>query len=158
MVYIVSHDVYIFKKDRLRLLFLYFLYSTFFIGLNIWFIVREDIGFDFLIITILIFLILLVKDLKSKIIIDGDIIYYERLMRKRSFPIHDIARIYKGETSSGSHARFVYIYVQDKNLKYIFELPESLPRKKDFDTFEERIHAVNPDVSINLYKKERKLF
>lgn len=99
---------------------------------------------------------MLIKDLKSKIIIDGEMIYYETLFRKRSFPINDIAQVIKGRKSSGQSYMIDY-YVIDENFKDVFVFPESLPQKKEVEHFSKMINKINPDARVNLFKTELKL-
>lgn len=136
---------------------MYLFYSSVVIGFNVWFIVTAGLSPKLLVTGIIIMSILLIKDLKSKLIIEGDKIYYEKLIGKKSFSIHDIFRVFRGE-KSGMNGRFHYIYVQDIYMNDIFELPESLPQKKELDYFKEVIKTVNPKVYVELKKVEIKLF
>jgi hypothetical protein len=158
VITITNHEVYAFRKNGWRLFFQYLFYSSIFIGFNLWFIFTAGLSPKLLVTTILILVIFLTKDLKSKIVIDGETIRFEKLIVKKTFAIHDVARILKGETSSGGNGRFDYFFVQDKERKDIFVLPPSLPQKKEFDQFRDAVHAVNPDVYIDLRRTERKLF
>lgn len=112
-------------------MFLYLIYSSIYIGLNVWLIVSLGLGPKLLITTTLLIVIFLTRDLKSKILLDDDTFYYEALIRKRSYPIKDIAQIVKGrEKANGIGGSADYFYVRDKHLNDIFVLPESLPEKR----------------------------
>ncbi len=151
--------MYIFKKSRLRLLLLYIIYSSIYIGLNVWLMVSLRLGPGLLIITILIISIILTNDLKTKVIIDGNYIYYKTLIRKKSYPIKDIAKIVKRRSvPTGIAGRHDYLYVRDKHSKDVLVFPHSLPQKKELLIFEEIINSINPSVYFDMYHKETKIY
>lgn len=150
-----SDKVYVYQKNKLRLLLLYSFYSSLFIGSNIYFIVTAGLSPKLLVTITLILLVMLIKDFKSKIIIDGEMIYYETLFRKGSFPISDIARVIKGR-QAGVYSYSIHFYVIDRNWKDIFVLPETLPQKKEVEHFSKTINKIQPQAHVNLFKTEYK--
>lgn len=135
---------------------LYLLYATLCIGFNVYFMVTAGLSPKLLITTVLIMSVMLIKDLKSKIIIDGEMMYYEKLFKKRSFPIHDIAQVIKGRKTAYQSYTIDY-YVIDENFKEVFVFPESLPQKKEVEHFSKTINRINPKARVNLFKTEFRL-
>lgn len=117
------------------------------------------LGPGLLIITILIISIILTNDLKTKVIIEGNYIYYKTLIRKRSYPIKDIAKIVKRRSApTGISGRHDYLYVRDKHSEDVLVFPHSLPQKNELLMFEEIINSINPSVYFDIYHKESKTY
>lgn len=102
------------------------------------------------------------KDIKNKLVIEGDTIRYEKLFNATEVSVQQITHIFKTErtvyTDRGTSKEYK-IHIVGKDVDDIhkeeyttfFKLPIALIPKQDYDRFENTIKTINPNIDVDLY-------